>query len=200
MARPKRIEGAPDTSEQILQAARFEFAAHGQSARLEDIAARCGIRRASLLHHFASKQLLMDALFERAFELTLQRVTMAAANTQGNYAATIRGVTGVLRLIEEEDEGTAAIVLHALMTEDSHEGLRNLAERLLDQVTVLAQQAGAVAHHPLATIRAVIAHIVMGELSRLALGAQATRYWGDSDAVWPLVDLFFKLTPVETTP
>jgi len=55
--------------EAILREAEQEFAATGfRIARLEDIAARVGIRRPSLLHHFETKQALYDAVEQRIFE------------------------------------------------------------------------------------------------------------------------------------
>jgi AcrR family transcriptional regulator len=191
MARPRRIEGAAETSEQILNAARIEFASRGFSTRLEDIAARCGIRRASLLHHFASKQALINAVMEQVMNKARPRLIAAAASTQGDDAATMRLVTDELRRLEAEEEGVAAVVLHALMTEPDHETLAGILEQMIDLVEALALQAGAGAHRPVADVRAALAHIIMGELGRLALGAQARRFWGDGDAVWPLIDSFF---------
>jgi AcrR family transcriptional regulator len=55
-----------------------EFAIAGyEAARLEDIAAAVGVRRASLLYHFDSKQALYDRVLERAFS-DLQRTLVGA--------------------------------------------------------------------------------------------------------------------------
>ncbi|MBE2317877.1 TetR family transcriptional regulator [Solirubrobacter sp. CPCC 204708] len=52
----------------ILEAARSEFALHGQSARLQDIAERAGLTHPTLLYHFKSKERLYAAVIEQAME------------------------------------------------------------------------------------------------------------------------------------
>jgi TetR/AcrR family transcriptional regulator len=64
-----RKERADATREAILREAENMFAATGfRAARLEDIGEAVGIRRPSLLHHFATKQMLYDAVEERIFD------------------------------------------------------------------------------------------------------------------------------------
>jgi AcrR family transcriptional regulator len=195
MARPKKIAGAPDTRELILNAACKEFAVTGASARLEDIAARCGIRSASLMYYFPSKQALMDILFERVASLLAIRSQEAFRLAEGNYAAAIRGVTLAIRQVEEEQIGTANVMLQALLSEDSHDALKQQLQQLLDLITGLAMSAGAHSYHSRETVHAVITHIFMGEMTRLALGSKAERYWGAENAVMPLIEEFFKLKP-----
>src|SRR4051812_13204102 len=50
----------------ILEAARGEFAQHGFSARLQDIAERAGLTHPTLLYHFGTKERLYAAVIEDA--------------------------------------------------------------------------------------------------------------------------------------
>ncbi|WP_162818195.1 TetR/AcrR family transcriptional regulator [Aquirhabdus parva] len=193
MARPKRIEGDTDTPAKIINAARLEFSQSGLSARLEDIGARCGLSRASILHHYESKQILLDAVNEHAINKARERILQASLKTQNDYSATIRGVTLALRQIENEENGTAAVILHAIFAELVSTKLKIMMQELLALLAQSAIQAGAEASHSPELTRAAIAHIVMGELCRLALGKQAHDYWGSADPILPLMDTFFKL-------
>ncbi len=63
-----RKERADATREAILREAEHVFAVMGfRASRLEDIADAVGIRRPSLLHHFATKKMLYDAVEQRLF-------------------------------------------------------------------------------------------------------------------------------------
>src|SRR3954462_7273034 len=54
------------STDRILAAARGEFAQHGYSARLQDIAERAGVKHPTLLYHFKSKENLYAAVIEQA--------------------------------------------------------------------------------------------------------------------------------------
>ena len=63
----------------ILEAARGEFALHGYSARLQDIAERAGLTHPTLLYHFKSKELLYAAVIEDAMHDWAQMTSAAVS-------------------------------------------------------------------------------------------------------------------------
>lgn len=81
MARPTKAKDGTtrDTRNEILDAAMGLFATRGFSATtVKEIAARVGIRDASLYNHFASKRVIFDAIIER--ELAHLKDTLQASN------------------------------------------------------------------------------------------------------------------------
>ncbi|GAC1585327.1 MAG: hypothetical protein NVS3B20_14890 [Polyangiales bacterium] len=75
------------TVERLLEAAESAFASAGfDGARLEDIAAAVGVRRASLLYHFESKQALYERVLARAFADLHATITTAFGRKAVSFA------------------------------------------------------------------------------------------------------------------
>jgi AcrR family transcriptional regulator len=62
IARPKRAD-ARRNYEKLLAAAREEFAEHGESTSLEEIARRAGVGIGTLYRNFPNRQALLEALY-----------------------------------------------------------------------------------------------------------------------------------------
>lgn len=191
MARPKKDANAPSTREQILNAARIEFADQGLAAPLEAIAERCGIKRPSLLHHFKSKQSLIAAVIDDIQEKTRSRLRDVITDSSGDYQETIQAIFKALRDLEEEERGVAGMFFNAMLVEGDDDSVSTRVTELIEVVYGTALMAGAAKNHATSEMRAAIAHLVMGELARIALGSKADSIWGPADGIDPLFEGYF---------
>ncbi len=84
------------TSDRVLDTAMAAFGRRGYDATsLDDLAAELGIRKQSILYHFPSKELLLDAVVDRAVgELTDELWAVIARSDVGwdRVEAMVRGV------------------------------------------------------------------------------------------------------------
>jgi AcrR family transcriptional regulator len=191
MARPRKQSDTADTRDKILRAARIEFAAHGIAAPLEAIAARCGIRRPSLLHHFPSKDALIVAVTDDILRKARERLLDAIGQGKGNYSRTMMSIVAVMRELEAEEHGVGGALIHAMLAEDEQGPVTQKISELIDIIYSTILMAGSSKGASGEEMRAALAHLVMGELTRLALGRRATQLWGTGDGVNPLFRSYF---------
>jgi TetR/AcrR family transcriptional regulator len=99
----------PTTRELILREASRCFAEHGyDGTSLNEIAEAVGIRRPSLLHHFASKDLLYQEVFETALLAWIEKVEIArtgdAEGEEEGWTLVDKVITAGFRFFMENPE------------------------------------------------------------------------------------------------
>lgn len=105
----------PTRRDTILDAATRLFAERGyEGASMADLAESVGLRKASLFHHFASKDALYTAVFERLVEM-LSGVVMAEAATEGSHVARLDRMTDAVVQVFGAHASAARLWLREMM-------------------------------------------------------------------------------------
>lgn len=158
-----------DVREEILTTATRLFAAKGfDGTSLKDIATVVGIRKPSLLYHFASKEKLRLAVLERLLDRwndILPRILMAAAGGDMRFESVMDEVVGFFAA----DPDRARLLVREILDrpEDMQRRLQTHVKPWVDRVAeyiVKGQERGEVHPHvdPEAYILQVINMVVSG--------------------------------------
>lgn len=87
------------TADRVVDAALVAFGRSGYAATsLDDLATELGIRKQSILYHHASKEILLDAVIDRAVAELMAVFDTIIATSDGGFARVEAMVRGVFRL------------------------------------------------------------------------------------------------------
>src|SRR5262245_14263996 len=182
MGRPRADANDTATPERLIEAATIEFAENGYAAaRLEDIAARAGIRRPSLLYHFDTKEALYTAVVQRIFT-QLAQALFGALSQRGSLGDRLaRSAQRASQYFRDNPAVTRLIVRELLDRRGPVEQQFTIAVMVLDQVEreVRSQGLGSLpADFP---VRAALMHICSDMTVRALAGSLGERLWGKTD-------------------
>ena len=183
MGRPRADQITTATPERVLDAAEAVFADSGfAAAKLADIAARAGIRRPSLLHHFETKEALYAATVQRCFA-RLRDGLITAMHVEGGFES--RLVATVSRYVEflEANPTVARLILREIVSGQGP-GARILVDEvapLVEIVEVFLRREGRASDRPELPIRAALMQVASDILLRAAAGPLREPLWGPRD-------------------
>lgn len=183
--RPRRRPGQPATRDRVLGAARADFAERGLlGARLADVAAQAGITRASLLHHFPSKDDLYAQVVGEAF-LDLGVALRGAAPAGAGREEAVRGMTRAYAGYLRARPDTARLILREALAAEGpgRQLLAEVAPPLLDEVAadLAARRPGALRLPSGARLRAALMQLAGDGLLQAASGSLRDPLWGPED-------------------
>lgn len=136
--RPPELRGGSATRRSILVAARRQFAERGyEGTSLNEIAIEVGIRRPSLLHHFASKEQLYREVVGSTLVDWQERVTGAvdSARSQDGWAMVDHVLTAAFSFFQENPEFVR------LVRREQLDGSGRFTEELVAVLRPLMQRA-----------------------------------------------------------
>jgi AcrR family transcriptional regulator len=133
--RPLRADAARNR-ERILAAAAEVFAERGLDATLDDIAHHAGVGVGTVYRRFPSKEVLVDALFEKAVNGIVD-LALEAAGVGDSWQGLVWFLEQAIQM-QAEDRGLRDVVLHGSYGNDR---VAHARDRIIPAVTRLVERA-----------------------------------------------------------
>lgn len=189
MARPAAHTIKVATPERILNAAEREFSELGfGGATLATIAKGAQITRASLLHHFPSKEELYARTVERAFN-DLGKALSAEIGAEQDFIERLFMVLNVFYFFCEKRPGVARLITRQVLEREGP-GRKLLLEQaapLLSLVEAFIATEGAGLIRDTLPVRGAVMRVVSNVLLRASSDNLRVPLWGDAnDATYQL--------------
>jgi AcrR family transcriptional regulator len=167
VARRTQAERTEATTAALVDAARDLFARDGYDATsLDAVAARAGVTKGAVYHHFDGKRQLFEAVFSREVERLGTPLAAAYTRTKDPGDAFQAGCRAFLD--ECLDPGLQRIVLVDASAAIGWEGIRRLEAPLLELMELAiarAADAGRIARRP----SGPLAHFLFGAICEMAM-------------------------------
>jgi AcrR family transcriptional regulator len=167
LARRTQAERTEATTSALVGAARVLFARDGYDATsLDAVAARAGVTKGAVYHHFDGKRQLFEAVFVREVERMTTPLAEAYGRKKDPWAAFQAGCRAFLD--ESLDPGLQRIVLLDAPAAIGWEQIRRLESPLLEMMELAisrAIDAGRIAPRP----PGPLAHFLFGALCEMAM-------------------------------
>jgi len=152
MARGERLKAQGSRKDAILDEATRLFAERGyEGTSMADLAERVGLRKASLFHHFTSKEELRRAVLDRLVHRMTSALSDATKEDGGDYPKRIDAITDAVVDMLGEQPYAARLLVREAMAWTAHAKKDDVGEVLAEslrageQFLAAAQRAGACA-------------------------------------------------------
>jgi AcrR family transcriptional regulator len=164
---PTQQERRQATTGSLLAAARELFAADGYAATsLDAVAAKAGVTKGAVYHHYSGKRELFAAVFAREQERLSQAVVAAYQGVEDPWEAFEAGAAAFVEACQEP--GVQRIFLLDAPSALGWETIRKLESgslQMMEQGIRLAIEAGSIEERPVEPL----AHLLFGALCESAM-------------------------------
>lgn len=202
---------APDRRNDILERATETFLTHGYAGTsMADLARAVGMRKASLYHHFPSKQALFIACVTEGYDGAVRKVDRIRADQTLSDAVRIRAAMDEIYRINLTTPAGRMAPLIAEIAATIPEVAQAFHRGFISQsyASIAAMIEDGKARGSFADVDTLgLQHLIFGPIITLSLSREMTASFPDRDAIYPVdrirashIDLILTLLQAKSTP